>query len=83
MLPEQDQYVRCAETHTLDDGKILRLVICMFRDMSQHLMRTKMLSLDTAFRRIHGSWEEFELETWDLQGMRCKRTRLTNPVHDF
>ncbi|KAJ7493180.1 hypothetical protein B0H11DRAFT_2277283 [Mycena galericulata] len=69
-LPEHDQYVRCVETHTLDDGKLFHLVICMFRAMSEHLMRTKMLSLDTAFKRIHGKWEEFEMETWDVKEMR-------------
>ncbi|KAJ7219839.1 hypothetical protein C8J57DRAFT_1095131 [Mycena rebaudengoi] len=65
-LPEEDQYVRCAETHTLDDGKIFHLIICMLRSMSAHLMQTKMLTLDTAFKRIHGKWEEFEMETFIL-----------------
>ncbi|KAK7001956.1 hypothetical protein R3P38DRAFT_3326837 [Favolaschia claudopus] len=68
-LPKAQQYVRCAETHTLDDGKIFHLIICMFPAMSEHLMQTRMLSLDTAFKRIHGKWEEFELETWDIRSM--------------
>ncbi|KAF7372317.1 hypothetical protein MVEN_00091900 [Mycena venus] len=42
----------------------------MFRAMSEHLMRTKILTLDTAFKRIHGKWEEFEMETWDVGNMR-------------
>ncbi|KAJ7652908.1 hypothetical protein B0H17DRAFT_1147298 [Mycena rosella] len=40
-LPEDEQYVRCAETHTIEDGKTFQLVICMLRSMSALLMRSK------------------------------------------
>ncbi|KAJ6477249.1 hypothetical protein DFH09DRAFT_1293043 [Mycena vulgaris] len=62
-LPEDEQYVRCAETHTIEDGKTFQLVICMLRSMSTLLMRSKKLSLDTAFKRLNGKWQEFEMET--------------------
>ncbi|KAJ7920959.1 hypothetical protein B0H13DRAFT_2230669 [Mycena leptocephala] len=71
-LPEDEQYVRCAEKHTLKDGKIFYLVICMLRSMSALLMRSKKLSLDTAFKRLNGKWQEFEMETTELERMKCK-----------
>ncbi|KAK7022501.1 hypothetical protein R3P38DRAFT_3317686 [Favolaschia claudopus] len=69
-LPEDEQYVRCAETHTIEDGKTFNLVICMLKSMSRFLMRAKTLSLDTAFRRLAGKWQEFEMETWELMHMK-------------
>ncbi|KAJ7505090.1 hypothetical protein B0H11DRAFT_1709164 [Mycena galericulata] len=69
-LPEDEQYVRCAETHTIEDGKQFHLVICMLRSMSTLLMRSKKLSLDTAFKRLAGKWQEFEMETWELDHMK-------------
>ncbi|KAF8180705.1 hypothetical protein K438DRAFT_2021287 [Mycena galopus ATCC 62051] len=69
-LPEDEQYVRCAETHTIEDGKTFHLVICMLRSMSTFLMRSKKLSLDTAFKRLNGKWQEFEMETWELDQMK-------------
>ncbi|KAJ7788049.1 hypothetical protein B0H14DRAFT_2398806 [Mycena olivaceomarginata] len=69
-LPEGEQYVRCAEKHTLADGKTFYLVICMLRSMSALLMRSKKLSLDTAFKRLNGKWQEFEMETWEVDHMK-------------
>ncbi|KAJ7834333.1 hypothetical protein B0H14DRAFT_2363848 [Mycena olivaceomarginata] len=69
-LPEEEQYVRCAEKHTLADGKTFYLVICMLRSMSALLMRSKKLSLDTAFKRLNGKWQEFEMETWEVDHMK-------------
>ncbi|KAJ6452183.1 hypothetical protein C8R47DRAFT_998159 [Mycena vitilis] len=69
-LPEEEQYVRCAETYTLEDGKTFYLVICMLRSMSALLMQSKKLSLDTAFKRLNGKWQEFEMETWELDRMK-------------
>ncbi|KAJ7256624.1 hypothetical protein C8J57DRAFT_982448, partial [Mycena rebaudengoi] len=69
-LPQDEQYVRCAEKHILDDGKPFYLIICMLRSMSTLLMRSKHLSLDTAFKRLAGKWEEFEMETWEQNQMR-------------
>ncbi|KAJ6565296.1 hypothetical protein DFH09DRAFT_919678 [Mycena vulgaris] len=66
----EEQYVRCAETHTIEDGKTFHLVICMLRSMSALLMRSKKLSLDTAFKRLNGKWQEFEMETWELDQMK-------------
>ncbi|KAJ7065891.1 hypothetical protein B0H15DRAFT_807690 [Mycena belliarum] len=59
---------------------IFHLVICMFKSMSEYLMRTKMLSLDTAFKRIHGKWEEFEMETWNTDKMKCALIRTSSAV---
>ncbi|KAJ7825992.1 hypothetical protein B0H14DRAFT_2368572, partial [Mycena olivaceomarginata] len=69
-LPEGEQYVRCAEKHTLEDGTIFYLVICMLRSMSALLVRSKKLLLDTAFKRLSGKWQEFEMETWELDHMK-------------
>ncbi|KAJ7300482.1 hypothetical protein DFH08DRAFT_970245 [Mycena albidolilacea] len=69
-LPEEEQYVWCAEKHTLADGKTFYLVICMLRSMSALLMRSKKLSLDTAFKRLNGKWQEFEMETWEVDHMK-------------
>ncbi|KAF7333550.1 hypothetical protein MSAN_02419900 [Mycena sanguinolenta] len=69
-LPEEEQYVRCAETYTLEDGNTFHLVICMLRVMSELLMRSKTLSLDTAFKRVSGKWQEFEMERWDIDNMK-------------
>ncbi|KAJ7778963.1 hypothetical protein B0H16DRAFT_1838049 [Mycena metata] len=69
-LPETEQYVRCAETHTIEDGKTFHLVFCMGRSMSALLLRSKHLSLDTAFKRLNGKWQEFEMETWELNRMK-------------
>lgn len=74
LLPREEQYVRCAETHAISSGgktKMFQLVICMTNAMSLCLLRSKRLSIDTSFKRLHG-WEEFEIETWDVDGMRCK-----------
>ncbi|KAJ7769144.1 hypothetical protein DFH07DRAFT_769047 [Mycena maculata] len=49
-LPEDEQYVRCAEKHTLEDGTIFYLVI--------------------SFKRLSGRWQEFEMETWELDRMK-------------
>ncbi|KAJ7147499.1 hypothetical protein C8R43DRAFT_1129734 [Mycena crocata] len=69
-LPKEEQYVRCAETHTIEDGKMFHLVICMLRSMSTLLMRSKKISLDTAFKRLNGKWQEFGMESWELDRMK-------------
>ncbi|KAG2745354.1 hypothetical protein P692DRAFT_201720309 [Suillus brevipes Sb2] len=69
-LPLERRYIHCAETHCLpnvDSG--LRLVICMTSRMSQHLLSSKRLSIDTSFKRVRG-WQEFEIESWDDDHMR-------------
>jgi hypothetical protein len=43
----------------------------MLRSMSALLMRSKKLSLDTAFKRLNGKWQEFEMETWEVDHMKC------------
>lgn len=68
---ETDPYVRCAEEHTLANGKPFRLIICMSRAMSTWLMQSKFLSIDTSFKRVHHKWQEFEIESWDENHMRC------------
>ncbi|KAK7001996.1 hypothetical protein R3P38DRAFT_3608943 [Favolaschia claudopus] len=80
-LPEDEQYVRCAETHTIEDGKTFQLVICMLKSMSDFLMRAKTLSLDTAFRRLNGKWQEFEMETWELKHMKSFTTSQSAQAH--
>ncbi|RDB26058.1 hypothetical protein Hypma_006546 [Hypsizygus marmoreus] len=68
--PTDEKYVRCAETHTLDDGKPFQLVICMTPTMSAKLMGCTNLSIDTSFKRLHRKWQEFEIEAWDNIHMR-------------
>jgi hypothetical protein len=71
-LPLERRYICCAETHNIpnvDSG--LRLVVCMTSRMSQHLLSSKRLSIDTSFKRVRG-WQEFEIESWDDDHMRCK-----------
>ncbi|KAJ6478012.1 hypothetical protein DFH09DRAFT_1108430 [Mycena vulgaris] len=62
-LPEDEQYVRCAETHTIEDGKH-----SSWSSLSSCDRRK--LSLDTAFKRLKGKWQEFEMETWELDRMK-------------
>jgi hypothetical protein len=76
-LPADEQYIRCAETHILEDGKPFQLIICMLQSMSSFLMRSKKLSLDTAFKRLSGKWQEFEMETWELDNMKCMSSHFT------
>jgi len=61
---DQHLYLRCAEEHTLSDGKVYRLVICMTPAMSHQLIAALFISIDTSFKRIK-AWQEFEMETWD------------------
>ena len=70
-LPLSAQYIRCAETHTIEGGKKFQLVICMSKDMSQQLLDALYLSIDTSFKRVHGRWQEFEMETWKETHMKC------------
>ncbi|KAF8157089.1 hypothetical protein B0H34DRAFT_798402 [Crassisporium funariophilum] len=69
-LPVDSRYVRCAEIHDIEHGKKFELVICMSRAMSQHLLTTAHLSIDTSFKRVHGKWQEFEMESWDTQSTK-------------
>lgn len=68
----RNPYVRCAELHTLGDGTLFYLVICMSEKMALYLMRSKFISIDTSFKRLHHNWQEFEIESWDSDAMRCK-----------
>jgi len=70
-LPPEQRYIRCAEVHPIERGKELKLVICMTMKMALHLLQAKRLSIDTSFKRAQG-WQEFEIESWDVDHMRCK-----------
>ncbi|KAG1887408.1 uncharacterized protein F5891DRAFT_967475 [Suillus fuscotomentosus] len=65
-LPLEQRYVRCAETHIIERGATLKLVICMTPRMSLHLMQATRLSIDTSFKRAQG-WQEFEIESWNVE----------------
>lgn len=98
LLPIDERYIRCAESHQLSTKSAsnppaattstsissLQLVICMTKRMSWRLMQAKRLSIDTSFKRVHG-WQEFEFESWDVAHMKCKfNTKLLNSAdgHD-
>ena len=66
------RYVRCVETHKLKSGAMFQLIVCMSSAMSLRLMHATRLSIDMSFKRVSGKWEEFEIETWDNDRMRCK-----------
>lgn len=66
------RYVRCVETHKLKSGAMFQLIDCMSPAMSLRLMHATRLSIDMSFKRVSGKWEEFEIETWDNDRMRCK-----------
>ncbi|KIK33428.1 hypothetical protein CY34DRAFT_49613, partial [Suillus luteus UH-Slu-Lm8-n1] len=68
-LPLEQRYVRCAETHVIERGVELKLVVCMTSRMSSHLVQAKRLSIDTSFKRAQG-WQEFEIESWDTEHCR-------------
>ncbi|KZP27764.1 hypothetical protein FIBSPDRAFT_730391 [Athelia psychrophila] len=86
LLPPDQQYVRCVETHKDTGEKEFSLVVCILMSMSVQLMRAKRLSIDTSFKRLHG-WEEFEIETWDADskqsvvGARAFTTSQTARAH--
>ncbi|KAF8589348.1 hypothetical protein K439DRAFT_1612787 [Ramaria rubella] len=62
-LPLEKCYVRCVEEHKIPgEGKIY-IIICMFRAMSELLLKTTRPSIDTSFKRLH-KWQEFEIEVW-------------------
>ncbi|KAG2127173.1 uncharacterized protein EDB93DRAFT_1270945, partial [Suillus bovinus] len=65
-LPLEQCYVRCAESHIIERGATLKLVICMTPHMSQHLMQATCLSIDTSFKCAQG-WQEFEIELWNTE----------------
>ncbi|KAF9472113.1 hypothetical protein BDN70DRAFT_909218 [Pholiota conissans] len=67
-----EQYVRYAESHCLGDGQNFECIICMSRSMSAYLMQAEYVSIDTAFKRLHHKWQEFEIESWDVQTMRFR-----------
>lgn len=64
-------YVRCAESHILSNGTKFDLIVCMSPMMSMRLLQAMRFSIDTSFKRLHG-WQEFEIESWDHQSMRCE-----------
>lgn len=70
-MGQPDCYVHCAETLKLKNGTF-QLIICMSPNMSSQLIGAKCLSIDMSFKRVSGKWEEFEMETWDNEYMRCK-----------
>jgi len=70
ILPLEDCYVRCAEEHDIPGEGKIRLVICMYKAMSELLLDTKCPSIDTSFKRLH-QWQEFEIEAWFPQYQRC------------
>jgi len=69
-LPLEDHYVRCAEEYNIPGGGTFRVVICMYKAMSELLLETKQLSIDTSFKRLH-KWQEFEIEAWFPGYGRC------------
>ncbi|KIJ53274.1 hypothetical protein M422DRAFT_242411 [Sphaerobolus stellatus SS14] len=62
-LEPEERYVRCAEEYDIPGEGKFRLVVCMFKAMSELLLDTKRPSIDTAFKRLH-KWQEFEIEAW-------------------
>ncbi|KAL6304684.1 hypothetical protein BKA93DRAFT_732739 [Sparassis latifolia] len=80
-LPLADQYVRAVREVTLvGDLRPLRIVVCMFPEMSSLLMDSKRPSIDTSFRRVSG-WEEFEIQTWNdetAKSVVCARAFITS-----
>ncbi|KAF8516406.1 hypothetical protein BU17DRAFT_67419 [Hysterangium stoloniferum] len=63
LIPQDEVYVRCIETHEIQGKGTFQLVVCMFRAMSILLSKTKRPSIDTSFKRLH-NWQEFEVEAW-------------------
>lgn len=76
------RYVRCAETHPLKSGDF-QLIVCMSANMSLRLMHAKRLSIDMSFKRVNGKWEEFEIETWNDEHMRCMSFFAPETVRDL
>jgi len=70
-LPAEERYVRCAEEYNLPGAGKFRIIICMFKTMSELLLDTKRVSIDTSFKRIH-KWQEFEIEAWITKYSKCK-----------
>ncbi|KAJ8468567.1 hypothetical protein ONZ45_g17202 [Pleurotus djamor] len=67
--PIDARYVRAVESHLLDDGTEFQLIVCMSKAMSDHLMQSRRVTIDTSFKRSH-DFDEFEIETWDAANMR-------------
>ncbi|KIJ29832.1 hypothetical protein M422DRAFT_268703 [Sphaerobolus stellatus SS14] len=63
ILPPEQAYVRSAEKIDIPGEGSFSLIICMFKAMSELLLRTKRPSIDASFKRIH-HWQEFEIEAW-------------------
>jgi len=70
-LPLEDCYVHCAEEHDIPGEAKIRLVICMYKAMSELLLDAKHSSIDTSFKRLH-QWQKFEIEAWFPQYQHCK-----------
>ena len=70
-LPLDDHYIHCAEWHDIPGEREFLMVICMTAPMSSHLMHTRWLTINTSFKWVWG-WQEFEIESWDIDHMRCK-----------
>jgi hypothetical protein len=78
-LPVDQCYLRCVERHVIPGEDEFRLIICMTSWMSSHLLHSKRLSIDTSFKRVRG-WQEFEIEAWDDDHMRCKFVSLSHAL---
>src|SRR5882672_5064192 len=74
--PPEEVYVRCAEEHDIPGEGNFKLVICMFKAMSNLLIATKCPSIDTSFKCLH-KWQEFEIEAWFPEFMCCEHTPAT------
>ncbi|KZV83375.1 hypothetical protein EXIGLDRAFT_843006 [Exidia glandulosa HHB12029] len=66
-LPAEDRYVRyVAEKALSSNGKLDRIVICMFPSQSRRLLSTKRLDVDISYKGVKG-WYEFQMEAWDSE----------------
>ena len=70
LLLKEERYVWCVEAHTIERNQTFRLVACMLPVMSELLVSTKHISIDTSFKRLH-NWQEFEVEAWFSKYNRC------------
>ena len=68
---EDPPYLHCVEIHPLPGLELFRLIVCFSPFMLTQLMHAKRLSIDTSFKRVH-RWQEFEMEAWDNERMRCR-----------
>lgn len=66
------QYIRSIKSFpAVGDDPAYQLVVCMFPEQSELLLRAKWPVCDTAFKRVK-NWKEFDIEMWDDDTNRCK-----------